>query len=687
MPRIYALLAGITDYPGNPLFQSVDDAIRMKEYLASLHTSSGKPKIRLLVNEEATRDGIINAFREHLYKAKDDDVVLFYFSGHGALEKTTDIFPDEHDGSMDCLVCYSGKKTSTKQLLSGKEVRYLFHKMPHNPHVATVIDACHSGDVVRSVKGEGNGGPMIKRLSGFFKERPYRDFLFAGDPEVERNENGKKRVYIPFKNSVHLAACLSSESAMENLNGGVFTTFLLALLENTKGNVTYMDISRWAKMSLVDVTSSKQTPRVSVQGEGKTNQYSPWLNIAREGVRIPPGMIVNNGPNGWFFSRGTLLGMRPGMKVRLHLNDQESELLEVEAVEIERSKLKIPLDLINRLDFNRHYEGESEETTYRNLDVFVHAIDDDTANYPEVEEIIQETENVVSATDVKASFYLNFFNGYAYFTLPETPFRPLARQLKLGSPEFSGGLEHQLKALVKWNHFLTLENPGDTFEKCPIRVEIKVNGQDWADITNGVVRMQPRDERHDSLGLLQTYKMRISNLTKETLFVGVLALNSDISITSNPFAQRVVELKPDGEQGATREFYDHKENALAYTALDDYKEVYNWKEEWLYYKFIFNNFEDFTQSIANREFLQAPLEPPYMELGLRTTGRQKGEGALEDLKEVKKKWGTCITRIELANSSYDQPTGQLLSNFNAYRESDIVRPFLEKVYSTPIFQD
>ena len=178
-----------------------------------------------------------------------------------------------------------------------------------------------------------------------------------------------------------------------------------------------------------------------------------------------------------------------------------------------------------------------------------------------------------------------------------------------------------------------------------------------------------------------------SNLTKEKLFVGVLALNSDISITSKPFDQRVVELQPAGKQGATKDFYDHMQDAIAYTSLDDYKEVYNWKEEWLYYKFIFNNFEDFTQSIANKEFLQAPLEPPFLELGLRTIGRQKGEGALEDLNEVKKKWGTCIARIELSNSACDQPTGQLLSNFNAYRESEIVRPFLEKVYSNQIFKD
>src|SRR5690606_27316241 len=110
---------------------------------------------------------------------------FFYYSGHGALESTDGLFPEEHDGTLDCLVPYSQTNTTSSDLLANKELRYLFHKMPHNPHLITVIDSCHSGNIVRSyVEASDNDNGAIRRLSGVFTPRPYDQFLFAGDTSV-----------------------------------------------------------------------------------------------------------------------------------------------------------------------------------------------------------------------------------------------------------------------------------------------------------------------------------------------------------------------------------------------------------------------------------------------------------------------------------------------------------------------
>ena len=133
--------------------------------------------------------------------------------------------------------------------------------MPHNPHLVTIIDACHSGDIVRAFHADDTkGNKRIKRIAGTFPARPFKDFLFAADKTLVTNDQGPKQLFIPAKNHIHIAACQSSESSWEDGDGGVFTRYLLELLKATEGKLSYLDITRWAKLSMQDVTSEKQTP-------------------------------------------------------------------------------------------------------------------------------------------------------------------------------------------------------------------------------------------------------------------------------------------------------------------------------------------------------------------------------------------------------------------------------------------
>jgi hypothetical protein len=159
--------------------------------------------------------------------------------------------------------------------LADKELRYLFSKLKSNPHLITIFDACHSGDIVRAFHMNGDKDGRIKRLSGAFEARPADAFIFSKDAKVKVQNAGNTKTYsIPTKNHIHLGACLSSESSWEDDKGGVFTRYLLELLKATKGNLTYLDISRWAKISLKNVTKKTQTPMITV-GRGKLNAYSP----------------------------------------------------------------------------------------------------------------------------------------------------------------------------------------------------------------------------------------------------------------------------------------------------------------------------------------------------------------------------------------------------------------------------
>lgn len=672
--KLYALLIGINDYPVRALAQCVKDAEKVENYLRNLSNSFSEVNIKKLLDENATKENIILAIREFISLATDTDVALIYYSGHGAQEETAGRFPEEHDGLMECLVCYDAESLDTAQLLADKEIRYLLSQLPYQPHLVTLFDCCHSGDIVRAFYEEGeNDDYMIRRISGGFPAREYDDFLFAHDPDVETIlADGSKKVNIHFKNHIHIAACQSGESSWEDSKGGVFTRYLLTLLERTQGNLTYHDIARWSKISLKQITEKQQTPQISVQGGGRMSADQSWLNMHPEGVDFPKGFATYHSKKGWIYTKGALLGIEPGMNVIIHA--ERDVTARVKEVNIEESTIAVKEIDSEILDRKTNYPADTEISTYTVLKVFVNEIDEEHDLKQTIETWLQQQSGVTLTNEEEADFYINLFNKFVYFTLPQHDFQPLAEQIDIKSPNLLSLIEFQLNAFCKWQHFYSLENPANNFNKTPLRVTVKNEDGTVTDITHGTYTLQPMEERNAYGEQEQQLKVYVSNISKETLYVGVLALTSDMAITSNPFDNMSVELPP----GETKQFYDHTDG-YASIFIDEYKEVYNWKEEWFYYKFIYNNFEDFTGSLNSDDFLQPALPPPLtVTTDESDRGGSRGEGSR--LKEVKKKWGTCRTKIELANTSYNIITGALEKNLEAYAGDVRLAPFIKELY-------
>jgi uncharacterized caspase-like protein len=80
--KIYAVLAGVSEYANanNNLTYSHTDAIEMYRMLRA-HTHPAQ--IKLLTNQNAACDNIVYHTRQLFAEAQPDDIVIFYFSGHG----------------------------------------------------------------------------------------------------------------------------------------------------------------------------------------------------------------------------------------------------------------------------------------------------------------------------------------------------------------------------------------------------------------------------------------------------------------------------------------------------------------------------------------------------------------------------------------------------------------------------
>ncbi len=83
-PRKLALLVGINKYLDAPLEGCIND-VELQRQLLIHRFGFNRKDIYTLTDEQATRQGILDAFEEHLIKqAKPGDVAVFHYSGHGS---------------------------------------------------------------------------------------------------------------------------------------------------------------------------------------------------------------------------------------------------------------------------------------------------------------------------------------------------------------------------------------------------------------------------------------------------------------------------------------------------------------------------------------------------------------------------------------------------------------------------
>jgi WD40 repeat protein/regulator of sirC expression with transglutaminase-like and TPR domain/pimeloyl-ACP methyl ester carboxylesterase len=249
--NLYALLVGVDRYKAvRSLNGCVNDITAINKFLENrLNQEKYTLHYTELLNESATRDAIISGFRNHLSKAGKEDVVLFYFCGHGAREKAGEEFKDwELDNKHETIVCYDSRSEVNGRRvpdLADKELRYLIsqvaNKGENSPaHVLVVFDCCHSSSGTRDL--EDTDG--IRQLDDTASAREYGDFCFADQipGKVLSPET------FPQGNHTFIAACLNTETAKElplpgiSEKRGLFTYSLLKELELQNAAFSYENL-------------------------------------------------------------------------------------------------------------------------------------------------------------------------------------------------------------------------------------------------------------------------------------------------------------------------------------------------------------------------------------------------------------------------------------------------------------
>lgn len=228
----WALIVGISDYQylnDQGTQYTDDDAKEMYKLLTEKAGFSLKDDLHttFLLNDEATKDAIIDGLSQ-LTQAKPDDLVLIYFSGHGTFLEDTD--GDENDGLDEALVPYDARKGDEGNIIIDDEFGYKIKRLK-SKRVIVILDACHSGGAGKSIS--------VMDVRGDPSDSVFKD-IFTQPEEA--------------KGRILLAASQPDQKAYERpeFKNGLFTYFLMKALEgeadeNSDGVVTIQEAFTYAE--------------------------------------------------------------------------------------------------------------------------------------------------------------------------------------------------------------------------------------------------------------------------------------------------------------------------------------------------------------------------------------------------------------------------------------------------------
>ncbi len=140
--RVYAVMVGISDYPGtnNDLPLTADDARKLQQALSRQGTLA--PESVTLIDGQATRAGLRAAFQRVAAAAGPNDLFLFFYSGHGN-QVRSQVSATEPDGKNETIEMVDGSITDDEMNEMFQQVR--------SQTALLILDSCFSGGFARDV--------------------------------------------------------------------------------------------------------------------------------------------------------------------------------------------------------------------------------------------------------------------------------------------------------------------------------------------------------------------------------------------------------------------------------------------------------------------------------------------------------------------------------------------------------
>ncbi len=233
--KVWTVIVGVARYNHMPVLKYADDdAYQIYAFLKSPEGGAlPDQQIKLLIDEDATHDNIIQAVQEQFGKADKNDMIMLYYSGHGVPGAFLPIDFNGYDHKL-----YHDDITSIIEASQAK-------------HKLFLIDACYAG---------GMKDPKADLSASINK---YYDIL--------QHERG---------GTAFILSCKNKEVSLEDsgLRQGIFSHYLIRGLkgeadQNKNKVVTVQELFNFINTHVKSYTSNTQNP--SIEGH-----YNPQMPVA-----------------------------------------------------------------------------------------------------------------------------------------------------------------------------------------------------------------------------------------------------------------------------------------------------------------------------------------------------------------------------------------------------------------------
>jgi len=541
MTRIFCLLVGIDEYyhPSHNLKGCVNDINEVSAYLKSSF-SKEILSIKILTNNQATRENIISAFN-HFSSAKKGDQCIFYFSGHGSICKAPKYLEDfVSDGLLKTIVCHDSRAPGKIDFMN-LELAYLIWVATHNRDVQFVVitDCCHSGEITRKKMDDEHIGINQRWL-----EKGNESFSLD-ELHIGKNISQGNILSPDFKLKrgphIHLAACKSDEKAIEcvinKTKKGIFTHFLMQTLRMQEGIISYEELHRKTKIK-VQQYSKYQTPQFFklFETEKKKNFLS---NVINTGISV--GQVYFDDNHGWVINNGTLnsaIGKNASNNPKIKVL-KTNQLYQIDKIYTTHSTLSNQESLA--LDKSLIYDAQIVQTGLQELAI-------GTGNIPnaQITTLLDEyhkSENpysfYFSQNDMKSEIVLCSQNNKVISIIDQqndaTKYRP---HFHFEENNFLAMFE-ALEKMTKWKTLLELKNKSqDLFKN---ELVINFHKCTFPKDKNGIKEMFNigfkesiclAHSNKNNFQDLPEFQLQFINNGNKSLWISVLYLSDDYSITN-----------------------------------------------------------------------------------------------------------------------------------------------------------
>lgn len=324
--RRRALLIGINDYSASrlPILQrgmsdrawsnldgTVNDVDIMRDLLITLYGFK-RADILTLTDQQATRDAILRALKQHLLAtAQNGDVVFFYFSGHGSQVRNSR--SNEIDQLDESLVP-ANSRCGAKDIRDKELLPFFNGILDRGARLTIVLDTCHSGSGARGL----DGGLRYRAI------KP--DLRDVADPSIGLRPEQRGALILSAAQDFDLAFEMLAERGTIR---GAFTWALARALRDAEGGEPASDTFLRARARL----HAERPAQDPVIAGGADARRSPFLGVRldRRNHREVIAVVKATGVGTYLLEGGWASGVTIGSELRFlgDLSGHDDVILEV----------------------------------------------------------------------------------------------------------------------------------------------------------------------------------------------------------------------------------------------------------------------------------------------------------------------------------------------------------------------